>query len=132
MKGFSPFKTRANKFNYTPRYYDPEKEAREKRREEMLGHRSDSTAEEYTPGQYIRRKSAARHERLRSNSNSGRVRVWIMLAFVLIAGWLVAMIYPRLISAFGLSEAPTTQIVEAEEFNSMTPITIVPNDYKEP
>ena len=37
MLGFSPFKKRANKFNYTPRYYDPEKEAREQRRAEMFG-----------------------------------------------------------------------------------------------
>ena len=25
MLGFSPFKKHANKFNYIPRYYDPEK-----------------------------------------------------------------------------------------------------------
>ena len=28
MLGFTPFKRHANKFNYIPRYYDPEKEAR--------------------------------------------------------------------------------------------------------
>ena len=28
MLGFSPFKKHANKFNYIPRYYDPEKEGR--------------------------------------------------------------------------------------------------------
>ena len=27
MLGFTPFKRHPNKFNYTPRYYDPEKEA---------------------------------------------------------------------------------------------------------
>lgn len=32
MLGFTPFKKHANKFNYIPRYYDPEKEAREQRR----------------------------------------------------------------------------------------------------
>ena len=32
MLGFTPFKRHANKFNYIPRYYDPEKEAREQRR----------------------------------------------------------------------------------------------------
>ena len=41
MLGFSPFKKHANKFNYTPRYYDPEKEAREQRRAELYGRRSD-------------------------------------------------------------------------------------------
>ena len=28
MLGFSPYKKHANKFNYIPRSYDPEKEAR--------------------------------------------------------------------------------------------------------
>ena len=31
MLGFTPFKRHPNKFNYIPRYYDPEKEAREQR-----------------------------------------------------------------------------------------------------
>ena len=37
MLGFTPFKRHANKFNYIPRYYDPEKEAREQRRAELRG-----------------------------------------------------------------------------------------------
>ena len=32
MSGFTPFKKHANKFNYLPRYYDPEKEERDRRR----------------------------------------------------------------------------------------------------
>ena len=39
MLGFTPFKRHANKFNYIPRYYDPEKEAREQRRAELRGER---------------------------------------------------------------------------------------------
>ena len=39
MLGFTPFKKHANKFNYIPRYYDPEKEAREQRRAELRGER---------------------------------------------------------------------------------------------
>ena len=34
MLGFSPFKKHANKFNYTPRYYDPDLEAFRERRAE--------------------------------------------------------------------------------------------------
>ena len=37
MLGFTPFKRHPNKFNYIPRYYDPEKEAREQRRAELRG-----------------------------------------------------------------------------------------------
>ena len=29
MSGFGPYKKHPNKFNYIPRYYDPEKEARD-------------------------------------------------------------------------------------------------------
>ena len=37
MLGFSPFKKHANKFNYIPRYYDPEEERRAQRRAKLLG-----------------------------------------------------------------------------------------------
>ena len=54
MLGFTPFKKHANKFNYIPRYYDPEKEAREQRRAELRGERAEDAGGEYRPGQYIR------------------------------------------------------------------------------
>jgi len=40
MSGFTPFKKHANKFNYLPRYYDPEKEERDRRRAERRGERA--------------------------------------------------------------------------------------------
>ena len=39
MLGFTPFKKHANRFQYTPRYYDPQKEAREQRRAVLSGRR---------------------------------------------------------------------------------------------
>ena len=54
MLGFTPFKRHANKFNYIPRYYDPEKEAREQRRAELRGERAEDGDGEYRPAQYIR------------------------------------------------------------------------------
>ena len=53
MGFFSPHKRHANQFNYTPRYYDPAKEERERRRAELRGERLDDKSE-YTPGKYIR------------------------------------------------------------------------------
>ena len=47
MLGFTPFKKHANKFNYIPRYYDPEKEAREQRRAELRGERAEDAGGEY-------------------------------------------------------------------------------------
>ena len=43
MLGFSPFKKHANKFNYIPRYYDPEAERRAQRRAELRGERPEDT-----------------------------------------------------------------------------------------
>ena len=60
MLGFTPFKRHANKFNYIPRYYDPEKEAREQRRAELRGERAEDGDREYRPGQYIRTQRDAR------------------------------------------------------------------------
>ena len=66
MLGFTPFKRHPNKFNYIPRYYDPEKEAREQRRAELRGERAEDADREYQPGQYIRTQREARDAR-RSN-----------------------------------------------------------------
>lgn len=46
-------------FSYKPRFYDPEKEAREKRREELLGVRP-AEGEEYVPGELLRRRRMQR------------------------------------------------------------------------
>ena len=48
MLGFTPFKRHPNKFNYIPRYYDPEKEAREQRRAELRGERAEDADREYS------------------------------------------------------------------------------------
>ena len=49
MLGFTPFKRHPNKFNYIPRYYDPEKEAREQRRAELRGERAEDADRESAP-----------------------------------------------------------------------------------
>ena len=48
MLGFTPFKRHPNKFNYIPRYYDPEKEAREQRRAELRGERAEDASPDST------------------------------------------------------------------------------------
>lgn len=77
---------RPRQFNYTPRYYDPEKEARAQRRKELLGEDplADAPQGEYKPGQYIRHSVAARrgsivtrkHER---KPGGGRVLIFVLL-----------------------------------------------------
>ena len=63
MLGFSPFKKHANKFNYIPRYYDPEEERRAQRRAELRGERPEDAGREYVPGQYVRTARTARAAR---------------------------------------------------------------------
>lgn len=78
MLGFTPFKRHANKFNYIPRYYDPEKEAREQRRAELRGERVEDGDREYRPGQYIRTQRDARAARRSKEDDKGRMRIWKM------------------------------------------------------
>ncbi len=56
MLGFSFFGNRQpRKFQYRPRYYDPDKEELEQRKRMMLGDKYEESKDgEYKPGQYIR------------------------------------------------------------------------------
>lgn len=129
MLGFTPFKKHANKFNYIPRYYDPEKEAREQRRAELHGRRSDDEGE-YRPGQYIRTQREARANR-RGRTGSGRMRIWIYLGIAFMALLFIQLVYPRL-AAFFTNDRPVPAQVQEEygDFDPYAPITVVPNDYQ--
>ncbi len=130
MLGFTPFKKHANKFNYIPRYYDPEKEAREQRRAELHGRRSDDDGE-YRPGQYIRTQREARANRRGRNAGNGRMRIWIYLAIAFMALLFIQLVYPRL-AAFFTNDRPAPVQVQEEygDFDPSAPITVVPNDYQ--
>lgn len=133
MLGFTPFKKHANKFNYIPRYYDPEKEAREQRRAELHGRRSDEETGEYRPGQYIRTQREARANR-RSRTNNGRLRIWLYLGIAFMALLFIQLVYPRLAAFFtNRSASPVQAEISSEygDFDPTAPITVVPNDYEE-
>lgn len=134
MLSFSPFKKHANKFNYTPRYYDPEKEAREQRRAELYGRRSDDPQQEYRPGQYIRTQREARGKRRLEAAEAGRKRIWTMAFGAVLVLLFVYLLFPRLADVFlKARQAPVPAAAEqpATEFDPYAPITIVPNDYEE-
>ena len=136
MLGFTPFKKHANKFNYIPRYYDPEKEAREQRREELFGRRSDEAAEggEYRPGQYIRTQRDARNRRT-AGAGSGRMKIWVYLGIAFLVMLFIQVLYPRLTALMSNMNRPATLEEQLREeygdFDPTAPITIVPNDYVE-
>lgn len=96
MSIFRPPKTKPRQFNYTPRYYDPEKEAREQRRRELHGTSSEIDSEEYVPGNYLRTqrdaRGEARAERQRAQSNK-MLRATLLLVLV---GAGMLYLYPRI------------------------------------
>lgn len=147
MLGFTPFKRHANKFKYVPRFFDPEKEAREQRRAELRGERSEDAGQEYRPGQYIRTQREARAAHRAARDDRGRMRVWVMMAAVVFVLLFVYLLYPRLAALF-LEARHAPAAVEtvapgagadgtldqsgiSETEWQVQPITVVPNDYTE-
>lgn len=134
MLGFTPFKRHPNKFNYIPRYYDPEKEAREQRRAELRGERAEDADREYQPGQYICTQREARDARRSNEEERGRIRVLKMAAGAVLVLLFIYLLYPKLADVFlraRTAPATETQQVGEEEFNPYAPIRVVPNDYEE-
>ncbi len=60
MSFFRPHKSKPRQFNYIPRYYDPRKEERDRRRRELHGTSTTQDNEPYVPGNYIRTQREAR------------------------------------------------------------------------
>ena len=129
---FTPVKKHANKFRYIPRYYDPEKERREQRRRELYGTSSQDNGE-YVPGQYIRTQRDARRAAQSSNKGGRKMPSMMILMLFALLIIVVYMLYPRIVDAFTTARTTPEERMqqEIEEFNPYTPITIVPNDYKE-
>ena len=84
MSFFRPHKRHPRQFNYIPRYYDPVKEERDRRRRELHGTSSATDNEEYAPGKYIRTQREARDaSRGEGSTMSG---MWHILVLALILG----------------------------------------------
>lgn len=138
MGFFSPYKRHANQFSYKPRYYDPDKEAREQRRTELRGERLDDNGE-YTPGKYIRAKREAREAKRTQQGRkglSGMMRLITMAVVALLLFMMVMVIVPRLGAIFEMATnhpatTPANEQVEQAEFDPYAPFVIVPNDYVE-
>lgn len=134
MAIFTPHKKRANRFNYIPRYFDPQKEAREQRRAELSGQRLDQADEEYTPGKYIRTQREARNARRSMEQNQGRTRTLKLVMFAIAVLFVITVLYPKILSILSGENRPAQMTVESYygDFDPSAPITIVPNDYVEP
>ena len=127
MLGFTPFKKHANRFNYVPRYYDPEKEAREQRRAELRGERAEDAGREYRPGQYIRTQREARAARRSREEATGRVRIWKMAAGAVLVLLFVWLLFPRMADML-LQTRKTPVAVEAAEAAGAAAERVAPRD----
>ncbi len=84
-------------FNYTPRYYDPAKEAREERKKIVLGEKyrapgEDENKEEYVPGTFIRQQVGARRNNTENEifrRRKRKRRSMTMLALLVLIVWLL-------------------------------------------
>lgn len=124
---FTPYKKHANRFSYTPRYFNPEKEEREQRRAELCGTTSEDADREYVPGQYLRTQREARSaRRINERGERNRMRVWIMFGLALIMLLFIYRAFPTIVAAFS-GKSRTAAAVE--EFDPYAPIVIVPNDH---
>ncbi|MBE6176554.1 MAG: hypothetical protein E7146_06125 [Rikenellaceae bacterium] len=93
MSFFRPHKRHPRQFNYIPRYYDPVKEERDRRRRELHGTSSATDDEEYTPGKYVRTQREAREvSRGEGGSMSG---IWHILVLAIVLGFATLVFLPR-------------------------------------
>ena len=118
MSGFTPFKKHANKFNYLPRYYDPEKEERDRRRAELRGERAEDAGKEYKPGQYIRTQSQARAARRREEMSRGSGRMWMMVVLVVLVLLFLVFGYQRVVAFISDMHKPSTLQIEVVKLYS--------------
>lgn len=145
MLGFSPFKKHANKFNYIPRYYDPEEERRAQRRAELRGERPEDAGREYEPGQYVRTARTARAARREAErSVRSKRRFGVLLTGIVVLLLFFVAIYPSVSSMMRRAgrttspavverPAPASDLDQSDISDvewQQTSITVVPNDYE--
>ena len=116
MSIFRPHKTKPRQFNYTPRFYDPVKEAFDQRRRELHGTSSETGDLPYSPGDYLRMKSEARRESRAEQSKSASNRLLRYGILIVVVGMGFAYIMPHateFITRF-LNGGQATEVVEGE------------------
>lgn len=92
MSFFRPHKSKPRQFNYIPRYYDPVKEERDRRRRELHG-TSSADEEPYAPGKYIRTQREARDASRADNGGFAGLGRIVVIAIALVVA--ILMFYPR-------------------------------------
>lgn len=127
MSIFRPHKTKPRQFNYTPRYYDPRKEAMEQRRRELHGTSSDMDDLPYTPGDYLRTQREARSEARAANERLASGRMLRNALLVILVGMGIMYLFPR-VTAILERIMQDPNVVESVEEASMSADTTMSAD----
>jgi len=86
MALFFSQRNKPRKFEYIPRYYDPEDEARQKRSRQLRAEAGKPDNEEYTPGSIIRKQGFQSRTNRKRRVSSGRPLRLILIILLLLAG----------------------------------------------
>ena len=81
-----------NVFNYQPRFYDPKKENREKRRNELRMEKGIDLDYQSKPGASIQGSLTYRISRKHKRGNTSRLRFLIILAVLCLIAYLILMV----------------------------------------
>jgi hypothetical protein len=116
MSIFRPHKSKPRQFNYTPRYYDPVKEAFDQRRKELHGTSSETDDLPYAPGDYLRMKKEARRTSREDQAKSASNRLLRYGLLIVVVGLGFAYIMPRateILTRF-MNAGQSAEVVEGE------------------
>lgn len=129
MSIFRPHKTKPRQFNYTPRYYDPVKEAFDQRRRELHGTSSETDDLPYAPGDYLRMKKEARRESREEQTKNASNRLLRYGLLIVVVGLGFAYIMPQateFITRF-MNGGETIAVVEGEAIYGADSTMVAPN-----
>ncbi len=114
MSIFRPHKTKPRQFNYTPRYYDPVKEAFDQRRKELHGTSSETDNLPYEPGDYLRMKKEARRESREEQARSASNRLLRYGLLIVVVGLGLLYLMPRVVGILTrfMNAGENTEVVE--------------------
>lgn len=116
MSIFRPHKTKPRQFNYTPRFYDPRREALNQRRRELHGTSSDMDDLPYTPGDYLRMQSDARRESRESQAKSSSSRLLRYGLLIVVVGLGFSYLMPRVVDILTrfMNAGENTEVVASD------------------
>lgn len=106
-------KQEVRKFNYKPRFYDPEEEARR----EKFGHHQPSKETSYSPGKHLKNTFRdGKYSETKDMSKNQRVLGAISLLLLMALIYLLIQYFPKLMEALDGDKAQSEVVQEMDEY----------------